>query len=67
MLRPNVFPGMEKAYDFSRILIDACDVWAFKAIAVDTAQGQIVKLCFDAVLAGNDVIDLKRGGRRGRR
>ena len=53
--------------DFAIDLIDTCNVRTFKPVAVNTAQGQIVKLCFAAVLTGNDVINLKRGRRRRRR
>ena len=67
MLRPSVLSGVEKAYNLPRELIDTCNVRTFEPVAVNTAQGQIVKLCLAAVLTGNDVIDLKRGTRRRRR
>ena len=58
---------MEQAYNFSTDLINTCNIRAFIAVAMDAAQGQVIRLCFAAVLTGNDVINLERRRRCRRR
>ena len=40
-------------------LVDSNEVWALVPIASRAGQGQVVQLGFPAMLAGNDVVDLK--------
>jgi len=41
---------MEEANNFSAVRIDPSDVRSLKAIAMDTSEGEILKLCFAPVL-----------------
>ena len=50
---------MEEANNFCGVRIDPSDVRSLEAIAMDTSEGDILKLCFAPVLPRNNVIYLE--------
>jgi hypothetical protein len=59
MFCPLVASRMEEANNFSAVRIDPSDVRSLEAIAMDTSEGEILKLCFAPVLPRNNVIYLE--------
>jgi hypothetical protein len=57
---PRVYPRMKESNDLSRVWICSSDVRAFVPIAVKAGEREILKNRLTAVLARNNVIDVKR-------
>ncbi len=56
---PAVAAGMMELGDIMCFYVDSNDVWALVPIAPGAGQGQVAQLSFPAMLAGDDVVDLK--------
>ena len=51
---------MEKAHNLSRVRIKPSYVWPLEAIAMDAGKRKVRLLRCTAMLAGDDMIDVKR-------
>ena len=60
MLRPRVSPRIEKARQFLRLGIKACDIWSFGRVAVEAGKRKVPRLRCAAVLLRDNVVDVKR-------
>jgi hypothetical protein len=57
---PRIASGMEQANDFAAIRIKSGDVRAYKAVAMDAGEGEILKFGRAPTLPRYDVIHLER-------
>jgi hypothetical protein len=60
MLVPEIGSRMEQANEFPGLRIQPGDVRTFETIAMEASECKIFAYCCPSVLAGDDVIDLKR-------
>ena len=63
VILPFIIPRMEKACDLARVGVDAGKIGALVVVALRTGESQIFQLIGAAMLAGDDVIDVKSQGR----
>ncbi len=59
MVRPCLFPWMEKSDDLFRRGVDAGEIWPFVEVAVVASQSEILQLIIASMLAGDDMLDVK--------
>ena len=59
MVPPLICSRMKQAKELARLWIEPRNVGPFEAIAMDAGESKILLLIFAAVLAGDDVVDLK--------
>ena len=66
MVAPSVLPWVEQPDKFADCCIVSGDVRSLMPVAVQASQGKIVDGSGTAMLAGDDVVDVKRQGIDGR-
>jgi len=59
MLGPQVLAGMKQTNDFAAAAIDGGEITAFAAVAKDARVGQVLDTGNAAMLAADDVIDMR--------
>ena len=59
MIGPPVMAGMKQTHDFAATAIDGGDITAFSAVAKDTSISQVFDRGKAAMLAADDVIDMR--------
>ena len=64
MFSPHISPWMEQPNDLTNYRVNAGQVCALVAVAVDAAQRKVLALGWAAVLLSDDVVDLKVEDRR---
>jgi len=62
MIGPQVFAGMKQPYDFAAVAADGRDVTAFSAVTKNARVSQVLDSRKAAVLAADDMVDLKPEG-----
>ncbi len=64
VLVPNIETRMKEWRCPPRNRIDACDVWAFVVVTLETSQSEVAGYCRSAMLFGDDVVDFVDGIRQ---
>lgn len=59
MIRPQIMAGVKQPHDFAAALVDGGDIASFTAIAKDARVRQIFDIRKAALLAADDVIDMR--------
>lgn len=59
MIGPQVVAGMKQPHDFAAAAIDGSDIAAFSAVAKDARVRQVFDIRKAAMLAADDVIDMR--------
>jgi len=59
MIRPQIFAGMKQPHDFAAAAVDGSEIASFTPVTQDTGVSQVFHRGKAAMLAAEDVIDMR--------